>query len=194
MNMRPNDFYSLGLENTKEIYYNYDYTKLIEHEIKNDECTMTSSGSTAVDTGDFTGRSPKDKYFVKQSPSEDCIAWNHINQATTSDVFDELFLLTKKQLSNKDIYITDAFCGSSDKSKLKVRFVSEIAWQSHFVKNMFIRPEEDELADFIADFTIYNACKATNKNYKKHGLNSEVFVIFNMEKKDNNYRWYLVRW
>jgi phosphoenolpyruvate carboxykinase (ATP) len=183
VNIKPNDFDSLGLENTKEVYYNLDYAKLIEHEIKSGECMMSSSGATAVDTGIFTGRSPKDKYFVKQQPSEKYIAWNHINQPTTEAIFDELLLLAREQLSNKNIYLTDVFCGSSEQSKLKVRFVSEIAWQSHFVRNMFIRPKEEELLDFVADFTIYNACKVTNKKYKEHGLNSEVFVVFNMEKK-----------
>jgi len=172
----------LGLENIGTIFHNLDYDDLIKHELDNAEAEMTSSGTTTVDTGIFTGRSPKDKYFVDAKPSNKYIAWGNINAKTTKKVFDELFKLTKQQLSNKDIYVTDAYAGASPTSKKSIRVVSEIAWQSHFVRNMFIRPTKDELNNFTPDFTLYNACKTSNNNFKTHGLNSDVYVIFNIEE------------
>lgn len=172
----------LGILGTKEIFHNLSYDELIEHEVANGECFMTSSGATTVDTGIFTGRSPKDKYFVDQDPSNKFIAWGDVNKKIDKETFDELLELAKKQLSNSNLYITDVYCGSSDESKRSVRFVSEIAWQSHFVKNMFIRPTTEQLANFKDDFIVLNACKTVNPKYKEHGLNSEVFVVFNVEE------------
>jgi phosphoenolpyruvate carboxykinase (ATP) len=171
----------LGLENIGTIFHNLDYDDLIKHELDNAEAEMTSNGATTVNTGIFTGRSPKDKYFVDAKPSNKYIAWGNINTKTTKKVFDELFKLTKQQLSNKNIYITDAYVGASPASKKNIRVVSEIAWQSHFVHNMFIRPTKNELNNFIPDFTLYNACKTSNSNFKSHGLNSDVYIIFNIE-------------
>ena len=173
----------LGLENIGNIYQDLSYDELIEHELRNGECTLTTSGATTVDTGIFTGRSPKDKYFVYQEPSNQYIAWGDINQKITKEIFSELLALAKMQLSGKDLYITDVFCGASHASKRSVRFVSEIAWQSHFVKNMFIRPTSDELATFSVDFTVLNACKTVNTRWKELGLHSEVFVVFDIEAK-----------
>src|SRR5210317_1523956 len=135
-----------------------------------------------VDTGKFTGRSPKDKYFVHQKPSFENIAWGKINQSMAPEVFDQLYVEVIEYLSGKDLYVTDGFCGANQKTRTSVRFVTEFAWQSHFVKNMFIRPEKDEVEGFSPDFTIYNASNFKNEKWKKHGLNSEVFVIFNIEK------------
>jgi len=180
--MRPNKLETLGLENIGEIFYNLDYDELHEHEVKNGECKVASNGACMVDTGIFTGRSPKDKYFVKHPDSEKHISWGNINKAIDKEKYDKLFSKVKAQLSNKDIYITDVSAGASEASKVNVRVVSEIAWQSHFVKNMFIRPESSELKDFSPDFTIYNACKLTNEEYKEMDMNSDVFVIFNVEE------------
>jgi len=155
---------------------------VIRHTLERGEAKLTNSGATTVDTGIFTGRSPKDKYFVKQSPSEKYIAWGDINQPISKEVFDELFEVTKEQLSGKDLYITDAYAGASPSSRRSIRVISEIAWQAHFVKNMFIRPSEEELENFKPDFTLYNACQVVNKKWKEHGLNSDVFVIFNIEE------------
>ena len=179
----PKRVEELGLKNVGKIFHNLSFDELIEHEIKNGECTLTSCGATTVDTGIFTGRSPKDKYFVDQDPSNKYIAWGDINHKITKEIFDELLEVAQEQLSNTDLYVTDVFCGASEASKRSVRFVSEIAWQSHFVKNMFIRPTAKELEGFSEDFTILNACKATNEKWKEHGLNSEVFVIFDVEEK-----------
>ncbi|MFH0710530.1 MAG: phosphoenolpyruvate carboxykinase (ATP) [Pseudomonadota bacterium] len=172
---------TLGIKNTQNIFHNLTFDELIEHELRNGECTMTSSGATTVDTGIFTGRSPKDKYFVNSDPSNQYIAWGDVNKKIDKAVFDELLIVAREQLSNKDLYITDVFCGSSASSKRSIRFVSEIAWQSHFVKNMFIRPLTEELNDFKPQFTVLNACKAVNSQWENHGLNSEVFVLFDIE-------------
>ena len=171
----------LGLKNVGKVFHNLSYDELIKHELDNGECSLTKKGATAVDTGIFTGRSPKDKYFVERDPSNKYIAWGDVNQKVSADVFNELLVVAKEQLSNKDLYITDVFCGSSAASKKSVRFISEIAWQSHFVKNMFIRPTDSELEVFKSDFVVLNACKTVDKDYKKHGLNSEVFVLFDIE-------------
>ena len=174
------NFEDLGLENVKQIFHNLSYDELFEHENKNKEGLCTANGTFSVDTGIFTGRSPKDKYFVKQDPSQKYIAWGKINHPITKELFDKLLKKAKKELSGKDIYIQDAYCGASLKSKKAVRFVAEIAWQAHFVKNMFIRPSKEELENFKPDFVVYNACKCVNDEYESDHLNSEVFVIFNI--------------
>lgn len=173
---------TLGIKNAQKIFHNLSFDELIEHELRNGECALTSSGATTVDTGIFTGRSPKDKYFVNEDPSNKYIAWGDVNKPIDKAIFNELLEVAKEQLSNKSLYVTDVYCGASDESKRSVRFVSEIAWQSHFVKNMFIRPTNDQLSSFRPQFTVLNACKATNDQWKNHGLNSEVFVLFNVEE------------
>lgn len=171
----------LGLNNIGQVFHNLSYDELIKHELANGEVEQTKQGATAVDTGIFTGRSPKDKYFVERDPSNKYIAWGDVNKPVSADIFNELLEVAREQLSSKDLYITDVFCGSSPASKRSVRFVSEIAWQSHFVKNMFIRPTSAELEVFKSDFTVLNACKAVNEKWQEHGLNSEVFVMFDVE-------------
>ena len=178
----PNGLDKLGLENIGKVYYNLSYDELQAHEINNNECKMSSTGAAMCDTGIFTGRSPKDKYFVDQAPSNEHIFWGKVNQKIDTDKFDALFDLTTTQLSGKDIYVMDVYAGSSEESKRSVRFISEIAWQAHFVKNMFIRPTEEELKTFEPDFVVYNACKTANANYKEMGLNSDVYACFNIEK------------
>ncbi len=178
----PNGLDKLGLENIGKVYYNLSYDELQAHEINNNECKMSSTGAAMCDTGIFTGRSPKDKYFVDQAPSNQHISWGKVNQKIDIDKFDRLFDLTTTQLSGKDIYVMDVYAGSSEASKRSVRFISEIAWQAHFVKNMFIRPTEEELETFEPDFVVYNACKTANADYKEMGLNSDVFACFNIEK------------
>ena len=176
------DLDKLGLSDIKEIYHNLSYDELFAHEKANNEGYVTDNGTFSVDTGIFTGRSPKDKYFVNQDPSNKYLAWGKVNQPMTKETFDKLLAKAKAQLNGKNIYIQDAYCGSSLASRKSVRFVTEVAWQAHFVKNMFIRPSESELAEFTPDFVVYNACKCVNNDYEKDGLNSEVFVIFNIEE------------
>ncbi|WP_345976634.1 phosphoenolpyruvate carboxykinase (ATP) [Sulfurimonas sp. HSL3-7] len=180
--MNPAEIEKLGIQNSGNIFYNLSYDELIDHELKNGECALAENGATMVDTGIFTGRSPKDKFFVDQEPSNKYIAWGDVNQPITKEHFDELYQIATAQLSDKDLYVMDLFTGSSPASKRNVRFISEIAWQAHFVKNMFIRPTESELNGFKPDFTVLNACKATNARYKEMGLNSDVFVLFNIEE------------
>lgn len=179
---KVNEIEKLGLSNIGKVYYNLSYDELFKHEMQNNEGRLTDNGTFSVDTGIFTGRSPKDKYFVDQEPSNKYISWGKMNKKVSKEVFDELFVKVKKQLSDKDIYIQDAYAGGSLASRRSVRFVSEITWQAHFVKNMFIRPEEKELANFKPDFVLYNACRLYNDEYAKHGLNSDVFVVFNVEE------------
>lgn len=177
-----NEIEKLGLSNIGKVYHNLSYDELFAHEVKNNEGFVTSNGTFSVDTGIFTGRSPKDKYFVDQDPSNKYISWGRINSKVTKETFEKLFAKVKKQLSNKDIYIQDAFSGGSLGSRKSIRVVTEIAWQAHFVKNMFIRPTEKELEGFRPDFTLYNACKISNEEYKEQGLHSDVFVVFNVEE------------
>ena len=179
--MKLTELEDLGLKNIGKVHHNLSYDDLIKHELDNGEVQQTNKGATAVDTGIFTGRSPKDKFFVDRDPSNKYIAWGDVNKKVSSEIFDELLVLAQEQLSNTDLYVTDVFCGSSIASKRSVRFVSQIAWQSHFVKNMFIRPTEPELEVFKSDFVVLNACKAVNDKWKEHGLNSEVFVLFDIE-------------
>ncbi len=171
----------LGLKNIKKIYHNPSYELLYQHELEKKEGLLSDLGAVMVDTGIFTGRSPKDKYFVKQPPSEKNIAWGEINQPISKEIYEELLQKAREELSGKEIYIMDVFVGASKSSRKKIRVVTEIAWQAHFVKNMFIRPTEEELKDFEPDFVMYNAAKVTNEKWKEHGLNSEVFVVFNIE-------------
>ncbi len=180
--MNVSELENIGLKNVGKIFHNLSYDELIQHEVDNGECAVTKKGATAVDTGIFTGRSPKDKYFVDRDPSNKHIAWGDVNQKVSAEVFDELLEVAQEQLSGKDLYVTDVFCGSSAASKRSVRFISEIAWQSHFVKNMFIRPSSAELEVFKHDFTVLNACKVVNEKWKEHGMNSEVFVLFDVER------------
>ena len=173
----------LGLENVQTVYRNSSVDLLIEHAVKNEGAAISSTGALMIDTGIFTGRSPKDKFFVNQDPSNKYIAWGDINRAVSKDVFDDLLQTAKKQLSNKDLFVTDVFCGASIDSRRSARFVTEIAWQANFIQNMFIMPkEEKELDEFKPQFTVYNACKTIDKSYVSHGLHSEVFVVFNVEE------------
>ncbi len=172
----------LGLENVQTVYRNSDVDLLINHAVKNEGAQISSTGALMIDTGIFTGRSPKDKFFVNQDPSNKYIAWGDINSAVTKDVYDDLLLTAKKQLSNKDLFVTDVFCGASIDSRRSARFITEIAWQANFIQNMFIMPDESDLDGFSPQFTVYNACKTIDKSYVSHGLHSEVFVVFNVEE------------
>ncbi|HIW07222.1 MAG TPA: phosphoenolpyruvate carboxykinase (ATP) [Candidatus Ignatzschineria merdigallinarum] len=174
-----------------EILYNPSYDVLFEEETKPglegyDKGTVTTLGAVGVDTGIYTGRSPKDKYIVRDETTQDTVWWadsgkgKNDNKAITQEVWTELKDLVLTQLSNKRLFVIDGFCGANAETRLAVRFVTEVAWQAHFVKNMFIRPTEEELKNFKPDFTVLNGAKTSNKNYKEMGLNSETFVAFNL--------------
>ena len=171
----------LGLENVGNVYRNSDVDMLIEHAVANEGAKVSSAGALMIDTGIFTGRSPKDKFFVNQDPSNKYIAWGDINYKVSKDVYEDLVVTSKKQLNKKDLYVTDVYCGSSLDTRRSVRFITEVAWQAHFIQNMFIVPEEKDLIDFKPQFTIYNACKTVDMAYASHGLHSEVYVVFNVE-------------
>ncbi|MFT5888641.1 MAG: phosphoenolpyruvate carboxykinase (ATP) [Zhongshania sp.] len=183
---------SYGINTPQTIIYNPGYETLFKEETRPDLSgydvgRVTSSGAVAVDTGIFTGRSPKDKYFVKDDTTRDTLWWsdqgNNDNKAITPEVWASLKSVVGEQLSGKRLFVNDLFCGANPSSRLKVRFVTEVAWQSHFVMNMFIRPSSAELKEFEPDFVVLNGAKAVNPNWQEQGLHSENFVAFNMSER-----------
>lgn len=184
------ELHELGITGYHEVSYNPSYEELYEAEVSHkrvgfEKGAVTDTGAVAVKTGVFTGRSPKDRYIVKDEITADTIDWNSVNVPTTNEIYQELKSLVLKQLStSKKLYVVDAFCGTNPDTRLKVRFVMEVAWQAHFVTNMFIRPSVYELENFgKPDFIVMNGSKTVNPNWKEHGLNSENFVMFNLTEK-----------
>ncbi len=188
------DLSRYGITDVKEIVHNPSYEFLFEEETKPglegfEKGQVTEFGAVNVMTGEFTGRSPKDKFIVKDDTTRDTIWWTSAkapndNKPTTPEVWAELKAMTAKQLSGKRLFVVDSFCGTNIDTRLKVRFIMEVAWQAHFVKNMFLRPTEEELADFgEPDFVVMNGSKTTNSKWKEHGLNSEVYTVFNLTEK-----------
>lgn len=188
------DLARYGISNVKEIVYNPSYEQLFEEEMNPalqgfEKSQLTELGAVNVMTGDFTGRSPKDKFIVMDDTTRDTVWWTsplakNDNKPTTPEVWEDLKAITCQQLSGKKLYVVDCFCGACPRSRLKVRFIMEVAWQAHFVKNMFIRPTEEELKNFgEPDFVSLNASKTTNPRWKEHGLNSEVYTVFNLTEK-----------
>lgn len=181
---------TLGITGPSTVYKNLTYPELFEHEIVNKEGVVAKAeyGDTfTVDTGKYTGRSPKDRWIVlnKGSETEANIDWNQINQPTTPEVFDELYDKAVAHFNTcETAYVFDGYAGANPSTRKKVRFVHEMAWQQHFVTNMFIRPEEPaELDGFEPDFTVINCCSQVDEDWKRHGLNSETAVVINVEKK-----------
>ncbi len=185
---------SYGITNVKEIYYNPSYEMLFEHETDPklegyEKGILTKLGAVNVDTGRFTGRSPKDKYIVKEPSSEANVWWaqpgkkSSDNKPLSQENWNKLKTLAGSQLSGKKLYVVDCYSGANPDTRLKVRFVLEVAWQAHFIKNMFIRPTEEELKNFEPDFVSLNASKITNPDWKEMSMNSEVFVVFNLGEK-----------
>jgi len=183
-----------GIKDVVEIVYNPSYDLLYNEEIKSDlqgfeKGQVTELGAVNVMTGEFTGRSPKDKYIVKDAVTENTVWWNspespNDNKPIDQKTWEALKATTANELSGKKLYVVDAFCGANENTRLKVRFIMEVAWQAHFVKNMFIRPTEEELVNFgEPDFVVMNGSKATFKDYKAYGLNSEVYIAFNLTEK-----------
>jgi ATP-dependent phosphoenolpyruvate carboxykinase len=174
-----------GLTSAAPIYRNLNYDELQEHELRYKEGGIASNGAFFTDTGKFTGRSPNDKYTVKQSPSESNVWWGKVNLPITPSVWKDLYSNSMERLNSKAsrLYVFDGYCGANPKSRRKVRFITELAWHSHFVRNMFIRPESDaEIQDFEPDFTIINTLTSYSK-WKEAGLNSDAYVAFNLEEK-----------
>ena len=180
----------LGITQVKEIVRNPSYEQLFEEEMAPnlegyERGVLTDTGAVAVDTGIFTGRSPKDKYIVYDDSSKEHVWWTsdaakNDNKPMTPETWKSLKELVTGELSGKRLFVIDAFCGASEHHCLAVRIITEVAWQAHFVKNMFIRPTEEELKTFKPDFVVLNGSKVTNPNWKEQGLNSENFVAFNL--------------
>ncbi len=183
-----------GIKNTENIVYNPSYDSLYNEELNSnlegfEKGQLSELGAVNVMTGVFTGRSPKDKYIVEDAITKDTIWWTsekavNDNKAIAQKTWDALKQTTVEQLSGKKLYVVDAFCGANENSRLKVRFIMEVAWQAHFVKNMFIRPTDSELENFgEPDFVVMNGSKTSFKDYSAHGLNSDVYVAFNLTEK-----------
>ena len=181
-----------GIVDTSNMIHNPSYETLFYEETKNnlegyEKGQVTDLGAVAVDTGVFTGRSPKDKYIVKDETTKNTVWWSdqgkNDNKPISSEVWKHLKQCVTSELSGKRLFIVDAFCGANSNSRLSVRFITEVAWQAHFVTNMFIRPTKNELENFSPDFVVMNGSKCTNQKWQEQGLNSENFVAFNITEK-----------
>ena len=188
------DLTKYGITGTVEIVHNPSYEVLFAEETKAglegfEKGQETELGAVNVMTGIYTGRSPKDKFLVKDATSENTVWWTseeykNDNKPVTTETWNVLKDLAAKELSNKKLFVVDGYCGANEATRLKVRFIMEVAWQAHFVTNMFIRPSKEELESFEPDFVVYNASKAKVENYKELGLNSETAVVFNLTTKE----------
>ena len=188
------DLTKYGIEGVKEILHNPSYDELFTEETKPglegfEKGQVTELGAVNVMTGIYTGRSPKDKFLVMDETSKNTVWWTsdeykNDNKPVTENAWKVLKDLAVKELSNKRLFVVDCYCGANEATRLKVRFIMEVAWQAHFVTNMFIRPSKEELKDFEPDFVVYNASKAKVENYKELGLNSETAVVFNLTTKE----------
>ena len=188
------DLSKYGIVGANEIVYNPSYEELFKAETDPalqgyEKGQETELGAVNVMTGIYTGRSPKDKYIVMDENSKDTVWWTsdefkNDNHPCSEATWKELKALAVEQLSNKKLYVVDVFCGANKDTRMAIRFIMEVAWQAHFVKNMFINPSEEELANFEPDFVCYNASKAKVSNYKELGLNSETAVVFNITSRE----------
>ena len=183
-----------GITGTTEVVYNPSYEMLFEEETKStlegfEKGRESELGAVNVMTGVYTGRSPKDKFIVMDENSKDTVWWTsdeykNDNHPATQEAWSAVKELALKELSNKRLFVVDAFCGANKDTRMAIRFIVEVAWQAHFVTNMFIKPTEEELKDFEPDFIVYNASKAKVENYKELGLNSETAVMFNITSRE----------
>ncbi len=183
-----------GINGTTEVIYNPSYELLFEEEMKEDltgydKGQLTELGAVNVMTGVYTGRSPKDKFIVVDENSKDTVWWTsdaykNDNHPASIETWNAVLKLAKEELSDKKLYVVDGFCGANKDTRMKVRFIMEVAWQAHFVTNMFIRPVNEEELEQEPDFVVYNASKAKVENYKELGLNSETAVVFNVTSRE----------
>ncbi len=188
------DLAKYGIEGTTEVVYNPTYEELFEQETLPtlegyERGVVTELGAVNVMTGVFTGRSPKDKFIVLDEKSKDTVWWTtpeypNDNKPASETAWEACKTLALSELSGKKLYVVDGFCGANANTRMSVRFIVEVAWQAHFVTNMFIRPNAEELANFTPDFIVYNASKAKLTNYKELGLNSETAAIFNISSRE----------
>ena len=188
------DLSKYGISGTTEIVHNPSYELLFEEETKPElegfeKGQESELGAVNVMTGIYTGRSPKDKFIVVDENSKDTVWWTsdeykNDNHPATQEAWKAVKDIAIKELSDKKLYVVDAFCGANKDTRMAIRFIVEVAWQAHFVTNMFIKPSEEELENFEPDFVVYNASKAKVENYKELGLNSETAVMFNITSKE----------
>ncbi|MCD8127881.1 MAG: phosphoenolpyruvate carboxykinase (ATP) [Clostridiales bacterium] len=188
------DFTKYGITGTTEVVYNPSYELLFEDETDPklegyDKGQVSELGAVNVMTGVYTGRSPKDKFIVMDENSKDTVWWTtpeypNDNHPASEETWAAVKEIAQKELSGKKLYVVDAFCGANKDTRMAIRFIMEVAWQAHFIKNMFIVPTEEELANFEPDFVVYNASKAKVENYKELGLNSETAVVFNITSRE----------
>ena len=188
------DLTKYGITGTTEIVYNPSYETLFEEETKPElegfeKGQESELGAVNVMTGVYTGRSPKDKFIVMDENSKDTVWWTsdeykNDNHPASEEAWSTVKDIALKELSNKRLFVVDAFCGANKDTRMAIRFIVEVAWQAHFVTNMFIQPTEEELKDFEPDFVVYNASKAKVENYKELGLNSETAVMFNITSRE----------
>lgn len=183
-----------GISGTAEIIHNPSFEELFAEETKPglegfEKGQVSELGAVNVMTGIYTGRSPKDKFIVMDENSKDTVWWTsdeykNDNHIATGETWKAVKEIAVKELSNKRLFVVDAFCGANKDTRMAIRFIMEVAWQAHFIKNMFIIPTEEELRDFKPDFVVYNASKAKVENYKELGLNSETAVVFNITSRE----------
>ena len=188
------DLSKYGITGAKEIVYNPSYDLLFQEETKPElegyeKGQVTELGAVNVMTGIYTGRSPKDKYIVMDENSKNTVWWTtkeypNDNHPMSLDVWEKVKTIAKKELCDKRLFVVDAFCGANKDTRMAVRFIMEVAWQAHFVRNMFIKPSDDELASFNPDFVVYCASKAKVDNYQELNLNSETCVAFNITSRE----------
>ncbi len=188
------DLTQYGITGTTEIVHNPSYEMLFEEETKSglegfEKGQESELGAVNVMTGIYTGRSPKDKFIVMDENSKDTVWWTseeypNDNHPATQEAWAAVKDIAKKELSDKKLYVVDAFCGANKDTRMAIRFIVEVAWQAHFVTNMFIQPTAEELENFEPDFVVYNASKAKVENYKELGLNSETAVMFNITSRE----------
>ena len=188
------DLSKYGITGVKEIFHNPSYEQLYKDEMDPslegfDKGVNTELDAVNVMTGIYTGRSPKDKFIVDDAKAHDTVWWTseeypNDNHRATQEAWDACKKLAIDELSNKKLYVVDAFCGANKDTRLAVRFIMEVAWQAHFVENMFIKPSAEELENFEPNFVVYTASKAKVENYKELGLNSETAVLFNVTSRE----------
>lgn len=201
--LTPQDLKAYGINDVQDIVHNPSYDTLYQEELDPtlegyERGVLTNLGAIAVDTGIFTGRSPKDKYIVRDDTTRDTVWWSdkgngkNDNKPLSQETWQHLKDLVTHQLSGKRLFIVDAFCGANADTRLSVRFITEVAWQAHFVKNMFIRPSDEELANFKPDFIVMNGAKCTNRSGRSRDSTLKLRCL-QPDRADPADWWYLVR-
>ena len=187
MNNIKSQLLEIGLSIAGILKRNLPVQKLIEDSIKANEGVLGQNGALMVDTGKYTGRSPKDKYIVEENSSSHNLWWGEVNQKTSEEVFDKLLIKVREYYNEipegEDVYIFDGFGGDDPKYTLPIRVIARKPWQAFFCNNMFIRPSQEQLTDFSPEFTIINASDIKNDLFAEFGMNSETFIIFHLDRK-----------